>query len=129
MKLRWDGSLPSNIIGFYGSFVRGETYNIILEYADLGNLDYFMEQTPPPSSASEKTLFWDRFFDVGNGLVKIHGEEEGNGNELQILLGYAKLMSVFSLWLTDLVGIKMYTQAISLWSVAKGDLCTTVISN
>ena len=94
-KLRWNDLPPTNIIGFYGSFVREETYNIILEYADLGTLDDFMETTQPPSSTSEKMIFWDRFFDVGHGLVRIHGEEENSGTVPQILLGYVLFILAF----------------------------------
>ncbi len=79
---------PSNIIGFYGGFVRQETYNIILEYADLGNLDDYMKQIPPPSTPQEKMTFWENFLAVMSGLVKIHGEGEDNPDILQILLGY-----------------------------------------
>ena len=79
---------PSNIIGFYGGFVCEETYNIILEYADLGNLDDYMERIPPPSTLHEKMTFWDNFLSVMNGLVKIHGEGEDDPDIFQILLGY-----------------------------------------
>lgn len=76
-----------NIIGFYGSFVRQQTYNIILEYADLGTLDEYMERTSPPSSAEDKMRFWERFLEVAHGLATIHGEDEHMGDGPQILLG------------------------------------------
>lgn len=84
---------PPNIIGFYGGFVCQGTYNLILEYADFGNLDDYMKQTPPPSTTQEKVIFWDNFLAVINGLVKIHGEGEDNPDIFQILLGY--VMCVF----------------------------------
>ena len=86
-KLKYNGLPPLNIIGFYGSFIREGTYNIILEYADYGTLDDYMQQTQPPSSASDRMTFWERFFDIGHGLVTIHGEEENGSNAPQILLG------------------------------------------
>ena len=86
-KLRYSGLPPANIIGFYGSFVREQTYNVILEYADLGTLDDYMKHTAPPSSAEDKMIFWDRFFDVGNGLATIHGEDGHDNDGPQILLG------------------------------------------
>lgn len=76
-----------NIIAFYGSFVRGETYNIIQEYADLGNLDRYMESTSPPLRLKDKIIFFDRFFEVMNGLVRIHGEEESKAKGPHSLLG------------------------------------------
>ena len=78
---------PWNIIGYYGRFFCQEAYNIILEHADLGNLNDYMAQTPPPSITQEKVTFWDKFLAVINGLVKIHGEGEENPDVLQILLG------------------------------------------
>ena len=79
---------PSNIIGFYGAFVCQEMYNIILEYAEHGNLDYYVEQTQPPLTTQEKMTFWENFLPVINGLVKIHGEGEDDPEILQPLLGY-----------------------------------------
>ena len=77
-----------NIIGCYGGFVCQDTYNIILEYADFGNLDKYMEKTPPPSTTQEKVIFWERFLEVVSGLVTIHGEREDTPDALQIMLGY-----------------------------------------
>ena len=88
MSLRTAGRPPPNIIGFYGSFFRGETFNIILEYADLGNLEDFMQRVQPPSSIEDIITFWDRFFDVTHGLVTIHGTQEGNPKEPRSMLGY-----------------------------------------
>ena len=82
------GRPPSNIIGFYGSFQRGECFNIVLEYADLGNLEEYMQKVYPPSSTEDTILFWDSLFDVVRGLVTIHGTQQGNPKDLQILLGY-----------------------------------------
>ena len=79
---------PLNIIGFYGGWVCQETYNIILEYADLGNLDDYMARTRPPSTTQEKVTFWENFLAVINGLVRIHGEGEDDPDVFQILLGY-----------------------------------------
>ena len=92
-RLQDDGLPSSNIIGFYCGFVCQETYNIILEYADFGNLDEYMEKVPPPSTTQEKMIFWDNFSAVLNGLAKIHGEGEDNPDILQILLGYVMRIS------------------------------------
>ena len=91
IKLRYGGLPPENIIGFYGSFVRDGTYNIILEYADRGTLDKYMEVTPEPKSPSEIMKFWDRIFAVMQGLAHIHGTSElgyvvHHGYDLWILI-------------------------------------------
>ena len=86
-NLKKAGRPPPNIIGFYGSFVRGENFNIILEHADLGSLEDFMQRVQPPSSIEDTILFWDNLFNVTHGLVTIHNTKEGNAKEPQTLLG------------------------------------------
>ena len=73
---------------FYGSFIRENTYNIILEYADLGNLDQYMEKYGPPTNPTDRAMFWDRFLEVLFGLIRIHHEDESGDNGPQIMLGY-----------------------------------------
>ncbi|KAG8532871.1 uncharacterized protein KY384_002749 [Bacidia gigantensis] len=68
---------PQNIIGYHGSFRRKNTYNLILEYANKGNLEDFMRQNPPPSTGQEIILLWERLFELYLGLVVIHHPEPG----------------------------------------------------
>ena len=81
---------PPGIIDFYGSFERGHTFNLILEYADSGTLDEHMQQVQAPSSLGDINMFWDRFSDVMRGLMTIHGALDGKSKEAQILLGYVR---------------------------------------
>lgn len=74
MKLRWGENLPQNIVSYYGSFVHGNSYNVILEYADEGTLEDFMEKTDPPSSFEDTLRFWKRFLNVLQGIMAIHGQ-------------------------------------------------------
>ena len=87
--LRHLGRPPPNIIAFYGGFEREDTYNIILEYADGGNLNEFMRRAPPPINPNELSIFWDQFFNIFHGLAHIHGEGREGVNEPHMLLGYA----------------------------------------
>ena len=60
------------IIMFHKSFVRGESYNIILEYADKGTLaDYFKSESPP-SGGEEIIRFWGAMFKLLSVLRDIH---------------------------------------------------------
>ncbi len=86
-KLRYDEQPAPNIIEFYANFQYGGTYNIVLEYADLGTLEDYMQETPPPFSASHQMLFWRNLLDLGYGLLTIHGKEENHKNVPQIMLG------------------------------------------
>lgn len=77
-----------NIIGYYGNFVRDDTYNIILEFADRGTLDEYLKNTHEPTNISEIMFFWERFLAIMKGLAHLHGTAESDSNEPGILLGY-----------------------------------------
>ena len=85
--MRYQNRPRRNIIAFYGGFEQESSYNIILEYADGGNLDQYMELTPSPTNRQERHDFWINFLDIFDGLAVIHGEGEDVSNDLQILLG------------------------------------------
>ena len=51
INIRHDGKPSPFIVAYYGSFIDDETYNIILEFADRGNLEEFMRTTRAPSTA------------------------------------------------------------------------------
>ncbi|KAL9034527.1 MAG: hypothetical protein Q9214_007005, partial [Letrouitia sp. 1 TL-2023] len=87
-RLRHNNRPPQNIIAFYGGFERENMYNIILEYADGGSLDEFMERTPAPPDSNQLSIFWNQFFNILNGLAIIHGEGSEEGNGPHMLLGW-----------------------------------------
>lgn len=89
IQLRYGGKPHPNIIGYYGSFVRDGTSNLVLEYADRGTLDNYMDQTAEPKNISDITIFWERLFAVLGGLVQIHGTFGSNTDGPNILLGYS----------------------------------------
>ncbi|KAL8831869.1 MAG: hypothetical protein Q9191_000621 [Dirinaria sp. TL-2023a] len=71
--LRHDGKPSPFIVAYYGSFIDDDTYNIILEYADKGNLENFMRVTPPPSTPEDMIALWERLCKITHGLAVIHG--------------------------------------------------------
>ena len=87
-KLRWAGNPSSHIIAYYGSFIHGNSYNILLEYADQGTLETFMRNTKRPTSVEDTLLFWDRLLDVSTGVMTIHNVTSGNRSAAQFLNGY-----------------------------------------
>lgn len=87
MRLRWTRLQYPNLLTYYGSFVHGNTHNIVLEWADLGTLENYMSTTSPPSTAEELVLLWDRLSGVINGLMAIHGEGQ-YGPTSRYLNGY-----------------------------------------
>jgi serine/threonine protein kinase len=65
------GPNPS-IIKFHGSFSRGDSYNVILEYADQGTLADYFKNEPPPSEGEEIIRFWEAMFRLLDALRRIH---------------------------------------------------------
>ncbi|KAL9632109.1 MAG: hypothetical protein Q9164_005519, partial [Protoblastenia rupestris] len=89
VRLRWGWKPAPDIIGFYGSFVRGNTYNLILEYADLGTLEHFIQNTVAPSDGQGTSLFWERLSNVTLGLLRIHNTmPKGDIKLPQVPLGW-----------------------------------------
>ncbi|KAF3001704.1 hypothetical protein E8E14_000681 [Neopestalotiopsis sp. 37M] len=61
-----------HIVGFYGSFTQGDTYNLVFEYVDGGNLLEFFKSTPPPTSPQDKHDFWTSYKGIFEGAHRIH---------------------------------------------------------
>jgi hypothetical protein len=45
-------------VSYYGSFTHGSTFNIILEYANRGNLEHYFQKTTPPREPEDINNFW-----------------------------------------------------------------------
>jgi hypothetical protein len=74
MKLNKKGN-DESLIKLLGSYKQGDTYNILLEYADRGTLEDFFQTTRPPSLGEDIILFWSRLFNVIKALLRIHSAE------------------------------------------------------
>jgi hypothetical protein len=72
----------SGIVGFHGSFTRGDTYNILLEYADKGTLEDYFRQKNPPVESEEIITFWQALFKLVDALRRIHQEDGAAGPPL-----------------------------------------------
>ena len=77
-----------NIIEYYGSFVRDNTYNIILEYADRRTLEDYMQNTHEPTSINDIMIFYRRFLSIMHGIVQIHNTLYDDSGEPKTVLGY-----------------------------------------
>ncbi|KAL8868868.1 MAG: hypothetical protein Q9174_004701 [Haloplaca sp. 1 TL-2023] len=89
IRLRYGDRPPDNIIQYYGSFIRGGTYSILLEYADLGTLDNYMEKIAAPTNESEIGTFWRNFLpSMLHGLAHIHGTHGPASDGQNILIGW-----------------------------------------
>jgi hypothetical protein len=81
------------IIGFYGGWKQDGRYNILLEYADVGTLEAFMLRTDPPDKDSDIIDLWESVFQLLQGLLKIHHEENINTRKIWLIfaLGGTKM--------------------------------------
>jgi serine/threonine protein kinase len=64
---------PSDhIVGFYGSFTQDDTYNLVLEFVDGGNLLDFLKMMPSPSTLQDIRDFWTSYKGIFEGVQRIH---------------------------------------------------------
>lgn len=61
-----------NVIKFYMSYEQGNTYNVILEYADEGTLEDYWRNTTPPSTGIDIYHFFEGMFDLAQAVRGIH---------------------------------------------------------
>jgi serine/threonine protein kinase len=81
-----------SIIGFHGSFIRGDTYNILLEYADKGTLEDYFEKEVPPTEGEEIIEFWASLFSILHALYQIQNVIPEGGDSPRIFEGYVALL-------------------------------------
>jgi serine/threonine protein kinase len=63
-----------NIIKFYGGYKHSNAKSacLILEYANRGNLESYMEKTPPPQTPEETKAFQIEFWNLSEALRRLH---------------------------------------------------------
>ncbi|KAK4213566.1 kinase-like domain-containing protein [Rhypophila decipiens] len=73
--------VPSDhMVRYYGSFIQGDTYNILLEYADGGTLSDFLKETAPPVRQEDIASCWESIFGLVSALEKVHNISNRNAN-------------------------------------------------
>jgi serine/threonine protein kinase len=76
----------SSIIAFRGSFIRGDSFNVLLEYADKGSLEDYFRTVQPPADGEQIIQFWEALSEIVGALMKIHGvkpDDTGQGRVFQ----------------------------------------------
>jgi hypothetical protein len=58
-------------IQFFGAYQHDDTFNILLEYANGGNLKEYLEQRRPPTTTMEIQDFWESMFRLIRVLAKL----------------------------------------------------------
>ncbi|KAL1622121.1 hypothetical protein SLS54_005186 [Diplodia seriata] len=85
-----NGQCTPGLIGFFGSFIHGDTYNLLLEYADQGTLEDYFHNVSAPWQSDDISSFWSGLSGISKALVAIHGEIEREGDESPIQQGSLK---------------------------------------
>ncbi|KAH7063887.1 hypothetical protein BKA63DRAFT_428685 [Paraphoma chrysanthemicola] len=68
--LRHQDDISDNIVRFHGSWMQGDTCNILLEYVEGGTLeDLFLSNRP---TAFDMLSFWTRLLDILKPVCRIH---------------------------------------------------------
>ncbi|OCL14632.1 kinase-like protein [Glonium stellatum] len=68
------------IIGFYGSYIHGDSCNLILEYANEGTLGDYLQKYPPPTTRQDIYRFWNGLLGLIKALKAIHCIISGDSN-------------------------------------------------
>lgn len=88
------GALGKSIIDFYGSYEQDGSYNVLLEYADRGTLEDYLQSTPPPTRGEDIYKFWKALFNVIKALNLIHNVQGEQANDPPILQGCVSVFRV-----------------------------------
>lgn len=67
----------TSIIRFYGSYTQVKTFNIVLEYADKGSLEKFLQENDPPIELEDVRIFWKCLMELFKALIYLHNLSEG----------------------------------------------------
>jgi len=67
----------TSIVRFYGSYMQAEKFNIVLEYANEGSLETFLQHNTPPTQVEHIRDFWKNLLELLKALVYLHNHSEG----------------------------------------------------
>jgi cephalosporin-C deacetylase-like acetyl esterase len=82
VRRKIDKEKVSGIIEFHGSYSHGDTFCILLEYANLGNLEQLLKVLPPPLEPQDILDFWDSFFSLLSPVAHLHGHSYEQDNQI-----------------------------------------------
>lgn len=61
-----------HIVRYYGSFTQNNTFNLLLQFVDGGNLLDFFNSKEPPRESDDIQNFWESLFRIFKGLYCVH---------------------------------------------------------
>jgi len=60
------------MLRFYGSYSQDNISNVILEYADKGNLEQFLRKVDPPTDLEDRKILWRNILKLLMVLMYLH---------------------------------------------------------
>ncbi|KAK6437372.1 hypothetical protein LTR95_006431 [Oleoguttula sp. CCFEE 5521] len=82
--LKRTGLEATGLIGHYGSYEYNDEHHLLLELADIGDLEKIAQEERPPSVDSEIVAFWENVLAIVKGMVKIHDIEDGVHQDIKM---------------------------------------------
>lgn len=67
------------MIRFFGSFSYKDTFSIVLEYADTGNLENYFKTMAAPQSPQETIAFWSQLLEITKAISGLHTHHVSDG--------------------------------------------------
>ena len=61
-----------NVVGFYKAFKQNDSLNIILQYANVGTLEAYLEHVRSPRSKSDILKVWRKMSRLNTAVAGIH---------------------------------------------------------
>ena len=88
------GLRETHIIGYHCSYSFKGLHHMLLEHADLGTLEEFMQQRPPPATGATVASFWKNLLRIIDPIVALHNLEtdQDKAQSTQSLIGFASLL-------------------------------------
>lgn len=80
-KLNETGRPVPNLVGFYGAFRQNGSFNIILQYANVGTLEDYFQKAKPPKRGKDILKLWRNLFRLTDPLIDIHDLSSSNDAE------------------------------------------------
>lgn len=71
-----EGGFPPGLIGLHTSFQHGDTFNVLFELANGGNLEDMFFKIEPPATGRQIFEFWKALLEVLKALRRIHEIDE-----------------------------------------------------
>ena len=86
------------LIGFYGSFKHGDSWHLLLEYANGGTLSRLFQTDEKPDTGRDIKTFWFRLFELLRSLSMLHDVKVKNqqGGVVEHLKGHVFFNSIIN---------------------------------